>query len=482
MSAQANARQHGFIAVEVLFGLIVMSILAGIGINQLMNRMDSQNYQIAADQQKQVADAAAKYLKDNFATVYAAAGTTTPAQITPAMLRNTNYLPAGFADANAFGQTFVVLARRVANNQLESIVLTTGGQTIDEMGTREIAENLGAPGGFVPVDNTGIVQGVRGGWSLALSNYGVSPGTGHTASALFLQDGTLANDYLYRNAIAGKPELNRMNTALNMGGNDVNNAATINATGNVNLNGTVTAGGDVRAGSMYLNGNATLNGTVTAGGDVRAGSMYLQGNASMNGNATIGGSASVGGNVAVTGDTTTGSMYARGNVQGVTASMSGETYTTGWFRTRGDTGWYSEKWGGGWHMTDSDWIRAYAGKNVYTPGQMRGNSLFSEGRTYVGEYLQLNGTASENSGCNPNGLVSRDGAGKLLSCQSGLWKPMASDVSGTICGMATNWCGWEGNIRCQGMDPYCGVCPSGYYLVHWIVQEGDKNRYVCAKS
>lgn len=471
MSAQANVRQAGFIAVEVLFGLIVLSILAGIGINQLMNRMDSQNYQIAADQQKQVADAAAKYLKDNFATVYAATGTTTPAQITPAMLRNTNYLPAGVTDTNAFGQTFVVLARRVGTNQLESIVLTTGGQTIDEMGTREIAENLGAPGGFVPVTNTGIVQGVREGWSLTLSNYGVNPGAGHTASALFLQGGTLANDYLYRNAIAGKPELNRMNTALNMGGNDLNNAANITASGTASISGDVNAGRNVNA-----SGNVNLNGTVTAGGDLRAGSMYLQGNASMNGNATVGGS------VAVTGDVTTGSMYARGNVQGVTASMSGETYTTGWFRTRGDTGWYSEKWGGGWHMTDSDWIRAYAGKNVYTPGQMRGNSLFSEGRTYVGEYLQLNGTANEKDGCNPNGLVSRDGAGKLLSCQNGLWKPMASDVSGTICGMATNYCGWDGNIRCQGMDPYCGVCPSGYYLVHWIVQEGDKNRYVCAKS
>ncbi|EHK70846.1 prepilin [Pseudomonas psychrotolerans L19] len=410
-TSRRYAAQRGFIALDMLFGLIVLAaVMTGAAV-MIANQMDSQNYQIAADQQKQVADAAAKYLKDNFATVYAAAGTTTPAQITPAMLRNTNYLPVGFTDANAFGQTFVVLARRVATNQLESIVLTTGGQTIDEMGTREIAENLGAPGGFVPVANTGIVQGVRGGWSLALSNYGINPGAGHTASALFLQDGTLANDYLYRNAIAGKPELNRMNTALNMGGNDLNNAANITASGTASISGDVNAGRNVNA-----TGNVNLNGTVTAGGDLRAGSMYLQGNASMNGSATVGG------NVAVTGDTTTGSMYARGNVQGVTASMSGETYTTGWFRTRGDTGWYSEKWGGGWHMTDSDWVRAYAGKSVYTSGQMRGNSLFSDGRTYVGEYIQLIGSANENWGCSPNGLVSRDSAGALLSCESGLWR------------------------------------------------------------
>ncbi|WP_122762282.1 shufflon system plasmid conjugative transfer pilus tip adhesin PilV, partial [Pseudomonas viridiflava] len=99
-----------------------------------------------------------------------------------------NYLPAGFSNTNAFGQTFVVLAGRVNVNQLESIVLTTGGQVIDEIDTREIAENIGAPGGFIPYNNTGVIQGVRGGWQLALSNFGVNPGDGHTASALFLQD------------------------------------------------------------------------------------------------------------------------------------------------------------------------------------------------------------------------------------------------------------------------------------------------------
>ncbi|NVL41704.1 shufflon system plasmid conjugative transfer pilus tip adhesin PilV, partial [Pseudomonas syringae pv. actinidiae] len=140
-----QTRQHGFVVIELLFGLIVFAIASAIGVSLLADRMDSQNYQIAAQQQQQVAEAASKYLKDNFSTVYASAGTTTPSTITPQMLRNTNYLPAGFSDTNAFGQTFVVLARRVNINQLESIVITTGGQAIDEIGTRAIAENIGAP-------------------------------------------------------------------------------------------------------------------------------------------------------------------------------------------------------------------------------------------------------------------------------------------------------------------------------------------------
>jgi hypothetical protein len=84
-------------------------------------------------------------------------------------------------------------------------------------------------------------------------------------------DGELANDYLYRNAVPGHPEFNTMNTDFNVGGHNINNAAAITATGNV------TTGADVSA------RNVTATGTVTA----------------------------------------------------ATANVTGETYTGGWFRTRG---------------------------------------------------------------------------------------------------------------------------------------------------
>ena len=57
-------RSRGFIAVEMLFGLVALALLTTMGIELMAKRMDSQNYQIAAQQQQQVADAAAKYLKD----------------------------------------------------------------------------------------------------------------------------------------------------------------------------------------------------------------------------------------------------------------------------------------------------------------------------------------------------------------------------------------------------------------------------------
>ncbi|NVZ63632.1 shufflon system plasmid conjugative transfer pilus tip adhesin PilV [Pseudomonas gingeri] len=372
-----HKQQRGYVAIEFMFVIIVFSLMSAIGANLLSQRMDSQNYQIAAQQQQAVADAAAKYLKDNFSAVLALATPTVPAQITVMMLRNTNYLPVGFSDTNAFGQNLLVLARAPAPNQLESIVITTGGETIDEIGTREIAANLGGTGGFIPVSNTSIIQGVRGGWQITLSNYGMNPGVGHTASALFLQDGSLANDYLYRNAIPGKPELNRMNTDLDMGANNVNNAT-----------------------------NVTASGTVTAGVDVNAADNVTAGN---------------------------------------------------WLRTQGDSGWYSTKWGGGWYMSDSDWIRAFGDKSVYTPGQSRAGSLASEGRTEVGEYLQLDGLATENTPCTPNGLIGRRPDGLTLSCQSGAWKQSGSgNFKGTyIYGTFDGGC-WQGN-------PFTGSCncPTG---------------------
>lgn len=225
--------QAGFLTIDGLFGLIVLSIVLSMAGWWMFRYGNHQDYRIAAEHQRTVADAFAKYLKDNYSVVLNNAGPTTPVQVTVDMMQNTKYLPVGFSSTNGFGQTVVGLARRLNGNQLEAIVITTGGQAIPELGIRTIAENLGGPGGFISALNPGVIQGIRGGWELALSNYGINPGQGHTASALFLMDGDLANDYLYRNAVPGHPEYNRMNTAIDMGGNDIHNARNLNATNDI---------------------------------------------------------------------------------------------------------------------------------------------------------------------------------------------------------------------------------------------------------
>jgi len=40
----------------------------------------------------------------------------------------------------------------------------------------------------------------------------------------------------------------------------------------------------------------------------------------------------------------------------------------GWHRSYGSTGWYNSTYGGGWYMTDTTYVRSYAGKSIYTSG------------------------------------------------------------------------------------------------------------------
>ncbi|MCU2790359.1 shufflon system plasmid conjugative transfer pilus tip adhesin PilV, partial [Enterobacter hormaechei subsp. hoffmannii] len=42
-------------------------------------------------------------------------------------------------------------------------------------------------------------------------------------------------------------------------------------------------------------------------------------------------------------------------------------------------------------------------------------------RLSTGEVLQLDGVNTAGAVCSPNGLVSRDATGAILSCQSGVW-------------------------------------------------------------
>lgn len=374
-------RQRGFGALEVMIALIITSLMIVAGTKIYQKYLDLRANLNAGEHMNMVADAAAKYIQDNRAAVLAAAGPTTPAPITIGMLRTTGHLPAGFSDKNAYGQDYRVLAIEPTTNILQTLIVTINGDTIPEMSLYEIAKSIGARGGYVSSTNTAVATGSFGGWQTALAPYGVTPGAGHLATALFVDDSSTTNDYLYRNAMPGQPELNEMNTALGMRGNNINNAGAVSATG-----------------------------------------------------------------VSVTGNTNT----------------TGETYTGGWFRTRGDSGWYNEKWVGGWYMSDPTWVRSYANKSVYTGGEMRGGTLRSEGRTTVGEYLQLSGVATEGTACSPNGLVGRNSAGLTLSCQSGVWKA-GGGSSVYALGQPGWWCDKDSGYTMQwGAGPALGVDASTY--------------------
>lgn len=211
---------RGFTAIELMVVLIVAVSAMALGGDAVNNYLNGLEYQSAAGHAKQVQEAARKYVEANSAAIQAATTATTPADITVTMLKNTGYLANSVADTNVFSQSYTIRVLQPVAQKLDVLLVTTGGTVIPELGLRRIAQIIGAEGGYVGSLAPTIANGSYGGWSIPLttlpgSSYGVNPGAGHLAVSMFLMNnGAASGDYVYRNAVAGKPELNKMTTPL----------------------------------------------------------------------------------------------------------------------------------------------------------------------------------------------------------------------------------------------------------------------------
>lgn len=185
-----------------------------------------------AQQQKIIYAAATKYLEQNNAAVLANAGPTTPVVLTVGMLQTatTTLLPV----TNPYGQTWQVQVLEPTAGSLQAIVTATGGDALRDKQAVQVASIVGATGGFIPLNDTGAFAGgaanawgTKGGWQIPTAGYTGIVG-GRPAALLTVVGGQVANNYLYRNAVPGQPQLNQMSAALDMTGNSVNNVGTLN--------------------------------------------------------------------------------------------------------------------------------------------------------------------------------------------------------------------------------------------------------------
>ncbi|RQR11270.1 shufflon system plasmid conjugative transfer pilus tip adhesin PilV [Burkholderia stagnalis] len=407
-------RQRGAITfIETLGVLIVASLLMPSIWGWMTDDADSKLNRATADHDKQVVLAAAQYIKDNYATVIASATATTPATITVPMLQSQypQMFATGFSVKNPYGQTVTAQAYQPTAGTLDTIIVTSGGQTISEGNMRKIAQLIGGAGGYVSSTNPNVANGVYGAWGpKTIPTTPGTPGAGHMVYSLMFQNGSLVSDYLYRKAVPGHPELNQMNTAIDMGGNNLNNAATVNAQKVV-----APAGNNVQVGNSYYYGDGS-NSAIRQNG-----ALYIQNQAGT-------GAADV--NVA--------NVNASGNANASLDVVAGRNIWA-------SNGAVTAAW---MHSTGSAQIDG----NQQVNGSANVNGTIAAGsRLYANEYVQVNGWAAQGGGCWPNGLIANSGNGPLF-CQSGVWRNAGGTFSVASYAVPVNTSG-----QYLGVHAYCAI-------------------------
>jgi type II secretory pathway pseudopilin PulG len=284
-------RQRGMSLVEALAAIAIASaLLAGLA-RMIDDSMEELKEQQAALQQAQVVTAAAKYISANYADLVTSTGGGFVTAVTVAQLKAGGFLSSGFAATNPYQQSACVLVSQPAAGKLDALVAGYGGTAIPDRSIAAVAMLAGQGGGYISTAQPGTARGTS--WSLATTAFqGVAcAGTtvlngaaahdgGHLVSSLFYDGpGQLSTDFLYRDAVAGRPQLNQMNTALGFAGAGIvtpgtacGSAAAIGIDGTTRTLVTCGADGLWQAASTWKAPVATFDDLPTTGnatGDVR---------------------------------------------------------------------------------------------------------------------------------------------------------------------------------------------------------------------
>jgi hypothetical protein len=385
--------------------------------NGIATARQTQTDVTIAQQQQQWASAVSNYVGQNMATFEGSATATTPVTLSVATVQAANVgLPSNFSTTNPFNQTWTAKVLQPTAGTLQVLAYGSGGNVIKDQELGQIARAAGGSGGFIPTNNSGAyaggpatAYGTFGGWKIATASYAVGSG-GAPATLLTFTNGALSSNYLYRNAVPGQPQLNEMNTALGMNGNNITNVGQLQAN----------AGNGVQIGSSYYYGDGT-NSAIRQNG-----ALFVQNQAGTAAAPINSGTASITGDVDATGNANVnGNVTAGGSVQG------SYLYSTG-------------------------------------DAQVDGN-INANGNVSAGGYLIVQGAASPGESCPGPQYIGRGTNGPLL-CESRVWTD-SSVPSGTICG-GVNVSGSTGQpegggtsyIPCQGRAFMTQGCPAGYTL------------------
>lgn len=279
-----------------LMGLMVLGAVAFFESKALERRG-----RLAAVQLAVLADAASSYAHSRFPALLAQAQGG-PFELAMATLKADGALTGEFAETNALGRGYRVLVLAAGTGAFDLLATETvgAGDTV-----RPVAALLGGTGPRIGLAGTSHLSGptVDADLSGFRAAFAGAPAEGALATLRRFDHGSVFGDTLYRVAIPGFAEGNRMEADLDMAGHAIERAGRIEAA-SLQVETDVEAGGDLAVSGDLVVGRAVrAAGTVEAGTGMTAGMARIQG-------------AVASGTMTVTGTVRAASLDAAGLVRG----------------------------------------------------------------------------------------------------------------------------------------------------------------------
>ncbi len=226
-------RQRGFTLIELLIVLAVIGTAIGVAVPMTGRIYHWGQNKILSWQMAQVLRGAQNYVTVNEATVEANAMAGT--YVLPVSTLQTGspaYLWPSLVNSAANGGQFVILVRRIAPGELETIVEDFGGVALNDQDCGDVSANLGGDGGCVYTYSPTTISGTDGGWSTAIANFpgtAFTPTVGTPVAATYFEGTQIVSPYLHRYPIGGQSEPQRMHAPIDMFNNGVSNAMSLGA-------------------------------------------------------------------------------------------------------------------------------------------------------------------------------------------------------------------------------------------------------------
>ncbi|EAA0682555.1 TPA: shufflon system plasmid conjugative transfer pilus tip adhesin PilV [Escherichia coli] len=447
-------KKKGFTLLEVTIVLGIGTLIAFMKFQDMRNDQEAVLADNVGTQIKQLGEAVNRYISiryDKISTLSSSNNQSSDpgprtcsaagCEITYQTLINEGLLPVGYTGTNAQKASYKIVLKRsgTAPDYVINGLITTASPW--EEGGRIRYDLLGKAVQAAGVDggmsrNTKIASGYGGQWSENSNSYSNITGGGLLAYRVGYNS-SMYSVYLRRDGTLP------MTGDLNLGGKSIKNIKDMTASGTTTTGALKTTGNASVASDLSVGGTSTLNGPVNINNNLKVKSdTYLN-------------------TLSTTGLAKFGSRIA-------TNGLNPNDLPAGW--------------AGGVRTYD-----LYASGNL-TAGTIKSNgTIESTGRIKAGEYLHLNGQATLNAKCTPNGLVGRDSTGRVLSCVSGKWQTASGDgLKGIFITITDQTSGYKCVI--PNSDTGACACPGSMYdsrygfLSGTLIAEYDERRCSGSKN